>query len=591
MKNLTKRLSSLVVVMALVLGMIVPVHAGTGQKITIDNTGADKTVSIKGNIYTLHKIYDVTHSVVYNTYGYKLADDFLDLPGYVAGHDGGVFNAFLAGKAASAQTLMDYIASLQLSDSQAMHAFAKVVNEYVIEENITPPAKHVQTALVEKVEFLDLDLGYYLVLGNVKTLDNGEIVFGVAGLRTNDDCVTFVPKADAPTIDKKVWDVADEDLDELVADEDWKDSTDAQIGDDVKFQIISTIPNMNGYTAYTYIVHDVLSKGLTFNNDVEITLLDPSGAEVTGKTVGNYTVTPVLNANAAGDTFITITFDKMLEDWYEQDSTDSTKSTWAGYKFAIEYTAELNKNAVIAHELPDNYNFNEVKLKYSNNPYDTTTNETPEVLVKVYTFKVDVLKFADLESGPVYLADAKFRLYKTESDAEAAVNLLLANGTLPTDGSDGAIAVVAGSSIDSENLYIVDKGGSNYDMVTPSNGKITVKGLDEGFYYFVETEAPEGFNLLEAPVPVGIDATYDPATGDLVSISQWIYNEVSKDFEWGTGITNVADLFAKLLIENLYGSKLPETGGIGRTIFTVAGSGMMLAAAVIMIAKRKTRFQ
>ena len=41
-------------------------------------------------------------------------------------------------------------------------------------------------------------------------------------------------------------------------------------------------------------------------------------------------------------------------------------------------------------------------------------------------------------------------------------------------------------------------------------------------------------------------------------------------------------------IVNLKGSELPSTGGIGTTIFTIVGSVLVLGAAVLLIAKKRT---
>jgi len=597
MKNLVKRISSMFIVMALLLSIVVPVQAApapTISSIQIDNTGNTNT-SIDGETFSVYRIYNVTTSS-YGTYGYRLPNEFLGLPAYVKTNSTGAnsFSNFLGSKAASSQTLMDYITHLKQSDSVGMHAFATIVKNYVSAHSIAPVASKVASGetLMFSISELGNAFGYFLVLGDATAKDGSGDVIGVAGLKTNDDCETFKPKVDAPTLDKKVEDVKDTPRfdgnagQHTEAETGWRSSTDAEIGEDVKFQIITTIPNMNGYTAYKYTVHDILSKGLTFNGDstVTVSVLDKAG-NPHSKAVGTFNVTSAAHAEG---TAITIDFPNILTDWYAMDASDSTKSQWAGFQFVIEYTAKLNQDALVANESP-NYNYNKALLEYSNNPYDSSkTNKTPEILVKVYTFEVDVLKFAEVDKVEKYLADATFRLYRTKAQADAAVEAVLKNQPAP---DAGAIKVSLEATATDENTYVFNEAGS-YDMVTPASGKITVQGLDEGFYYFVETKAPDGFNLLEDCVPVGIDAEYNATTGYLEKLYQWVY--VNNAWGWelqGTATTNVADLFASLKIKNLFGDKLPETGGIGRTIFTVAGTGMMLAAAVIMIARKKTSVQ
>ena len=43
----------------------------------------------------------------------------------------------------------------------------------------------------------------------------------------------------------------------------------------------------------------------------------------------------------------------------------------------------------------------------------------------------------------------------------------------------------------------------------------------------------------------------------------------------------------KMKVVNNKGAQLPETGGIGTTIFYVAGSILVLAAAILLITKRR----
>lgn len=98
--------------------------------------------------------------------------------------------------------------------------------------------------------------------------------------------------------------------------------------------------------------------------------------------------------------------------------------------------------------------------------------------------------------------------------------------------------------------------GATTTMVVANDGTLLIKGLDEGTYSFQETKAPEGYKLVtdlkSATIEDGHTATVD--AGEFVN--------------------------TKL-------SALPSTGGIGTTIFTIAGCVIMIAAAGLFFASRK----
>lgn len=99
-------------------------------------------------------------------------------------------------------------------------------------------------------------------------------------------------------------------------------------------------------------------------------------------------------------------------------------------------------------------------------------------------------------------------------------------------------------------------------MVTDKNGKIVLKGLDDSKNYeFKEIEAPKGYSINE--------------TNSTVS---WDTEGTGKNAATRAGSASMVD--SKL-------SALPATGGIGTTIFTIAGCVIMIAAAGLFFASRK----
>lgn len=87
---------------------------------------------------------------------------------------------------------------------------------------------------------------------------------------------------------------------------------------------------------------------------------------------------------------------------------------------------------------------------------------------------------------------------------------------------------------------------------TDADGKLTFKGLDSATYTLVETKAPAGY-VLKAD---GTVVTIDKANGSAE-------------------------------ITNTKGDELPETGGMGTTLFYVVGGMMVCAAAVLLVTKKR----
>lgn len=90
-----------------------------------------------------------------------------------------------------------------------------------------------------------------------------------------------------------------------------------------------------------------------------------------------------------------------------------------------------------------------------------------------------------------------------------------------------------------------------------SNGVLKVVGLDEGNYHFEEVVAPSGYSINTDGLTVTI------TEGEITT------EHVSENF-----------LDTKL-------ASLPETGGMGTTIFTIGGCAIMIAAAGLYFASRR----
>lgn len=400
--------------------------------------------------------------------------------------------------------------------------------------------------------------GYYLIVDDTANLQTG--AYSRYILTTvdadSDTTLSIAQKASSPTVVKKVKENTD--VDDYTytdargsqTDKDYNDVADYNIGDAVPFKLYGTMPSTIGdYEHYRYIFHDTL------------------GTQFTAPAVGDVTV-KVDGKNAAGATVaiagneITVTF---------ADIKDGNTIT-ASSVVTVEYSAVLNKTAQIGLSGQENA----VKLEYSNDSYwdgsgTPTTSKTPEDKVIVFTYELDVTKQDSVTHKK--LKDAEFNL-KNAANKYAKVD---ENGYVT-----GWVDTVAEASV----------------LKSDANGLFKVIGLDDGTYTLTETKAPTGYNLLNAPVTLKLDAT--TANGQNWDVFDATKALTDLTLTVDTGAAQPAktpgegDSFGKhgvveTTVLNTSGSSLPSTGGIGTTIFYVAGGVLVVGAGVLLITKKRAK--
>jgi LPXTG-motif cell wall-anchored protein len=103
------------------------------------------------------------------------------------------------------------------------------------------------------------------------------------------------------------------------------------------------------------------------------------------------------------------------------------------------------------------------------------------------------------------------------------------------------------------------------------------KGIDDGTYVLVETVIPAGYNAWDAE-EFDVVATHD-VVADMPKLTA---------LEGGDLLTgDVSTGILSTEIENNSGIGLPETGGIGTTIFYIVGGLLAGAAVVLLITKKR----
>ena len=345
----------------------------------------------------------------------------------------------------------------------------------------------------------------------------------LCSIGTTDPNAVIREKNSKPTIEKEVYEG-----DTLGY------SNDAGIGDTVKFQTRIHVTDGN---PTNYVLHDTMSKGLDFN-EKSVTVLLMRDPKTGGSNYGG-NLTPGTDYELVTSTSDTCTFEiKFLKPLKPYDYIQ------------VDYSATVTSDAVIGTTGNDN----KAVLTYGNNSTTTESSTT-----KTYVWEMGVRKFANLGGDDTNhaLADAEFQLYKKDGDTQKYAKFV--------ETSTTSVYKLTGWTNNATEAIKVK---------TPANGNITFEGLDAGTYYLEETKAPVGYNKLTAPITVVIDrGTLPTVASQTISYTVKYGDTTADDHVVG--------------VENKAGVELPSTGGMGTTLFYVIGGGLMVAAIVLLVTKKR----
>ena len=312
----------------------------------------------------------------------------------------------------------------------------------------------------------------------------------------------------------------------------------------VTYTITGTIPDTTGYAQYTYKIHDTLTEGLDFVEDTMGKLPTEKKYEVSVQIEGEQD-SVIKEADIDPDNARKMTLD--LSQWIRENQTHKGKT------FTVTYYAKVNADAVVQTN-------NSAHLEYGNDP-DNITTTTPDV-VTTPTYPVQIHKLIKDQQNS-YLAGAIFRLYRSEEDANNNQNAIAVTGSNGTYTVDPV-------QVGDNKMYDMESIGDGTTVGTGMNLKLN--GLAEGSYWLVETQAPDGYNKLTAPVKITITKS------DTTNVDDWTIKQND-----GVVDDKIID------IENTTGTLLPETGGMGTVIFTVIAVVMILGIAVSFVISRRKR--
>lgn len=448
--KLIKKIAAIMFAFMMVVSMSCNVKADDTTTATTEKGTITINNAVDGQTYTIYKLLDLeSYDKTKKNYSYKPAngwESFID-----QNTDYFIKNEYdgISWKANEGETT-------EQAQKRAS-ALAKKALSYATTNNIGN--KGTATGSNNTVTFDNLDLGYYLVDSSVGAL---------CGLNTTNPTATIEEKNGVPSVEKKI-----------VQNNTDVESNFANIGETINFK--TTITAQKG--AQSYVLHDTMEKGFTFNKDVKV--------KVSGQTNYLNSTTDYEVVENAEDK---CTFDIKFKEEFLKTINDTTK-------IEVTYSATLNGDA----EIHDN-NDNTTHLTYGEKN-NTTTSTTHTI-----TYGINVLKYTGDKTNT--LANAKFSLY----DAETNGNIYKL--VQKTDTTNYRLAMTGEDGIT--------------EITTNDTGKFSIQGLKPGVYWLEETAAPKGYNKLAKRIKIEIidngtykinDKTQDNGVG---------YNRVDVENKTGT---------------------------------------------------------
>lgn len=300
--------------------------------------------------------------------------------------------------------------------------------------------------------------------------------------------------------------------------------------------ISTTIPADIGQGKY-FRISDTLDNRLDFLGNVRVRVENANGSIVAATLTEDkdYTlaVTDVDSVATGESDAFTVTLTKAGMEKVASAATAGITN------IRVYFDAQINANATMGEMIP-----NQAHLDYVNS---VGVGFSPDSdIPEVYTGGAK-LKKVDANDNTVLLDGAEFKLYRKATQEEVAdesvVKVTIAGHVEPMV----EVMFFNNAELEGEKTNIA---------VSDENGMVYIYGLVDGTYYLLETKAPAGYNLPGEAIEVNISTT-----------------------------SHLDDHI--IVVENVSGTVLPETGGIGTEIFTISGVILVLAAAFALLLKKR----
>jgi len=628
-----KKVLSLMLAVAMMAGMWGTTAMAAETSSIIIDSGDEAGIDMRNREFKLYKIFEaasvanagIQYDWILDGEGNKLFYDFF----FVQNFNGNKPRVEVPVNGTEIDAVIRYINSLTTAVdintfSNNLLAYIKAAGSGISAEAV-PSEKIVKTQA--RVTYQDLPMGYYLI----EDVTTGEDVLASVMLTTTSSTEIHL-KATKPTIEKYIYAVNGVKVNE----EGKAKGVSVSVGDTVTYRISIMIPDVSTYLkGYFFQFYEELPDALTLDTDSDVIV------QADGKTVNRFTTKASNRANYA---MIPDTFDSfktaftgtnaenvqfanlVLSTVYGPNHgktaagvTESELSTIyalfnnggilfdlyesevypAGEELELFYTAKVNEGileeTVVTNGLATQlYSVDNVAmLRYTTDPNNPTTNigsVTSSAIANTHHFIITKMAAETTgEVGTKQLSGATFMIYKGNDDGSGNISYEAEamKFVQTVSGNNFTYSVPSESQLASSELtdqLVNNNGTSDSDG---AKGYVDIYGLGTGYYKLVEIVSPDGYRVPAEPFYFTISATHSTA-GFLTHLN---FNaSTANDPEViESAALDLANNRIRCTVTNIPSAALPTTGGMGTTLFTIAGILLMGGAVAYLVVSRKRR--
>lgn len=262
--------------------------------------------------------------------------------------------------------------------------------------------------------------------------------------------------------------------------------------------------------------------------------------------------------------------------WLKSDETFKFDNNGKPNVIKITYEGVLKSKDVV---YGDNGNLNTATLYVLPNGSTERAQVGERSETQAVTYSGELFKYTTENGSKKPLADAEFTIMRAGETGPLAF--------YPSKAYAGVYYLANEENWNSEHVDHRDETKKESmkvtTLVTPADGMIIIRGLAGGEYIVTETKAPGGYNKLTASITMPLGQGSNPAAGVTLT-------DVKKSLAADGSPLSTPVAFQNVHvkeIENNKGTVLPETGGIGTTLFITLGALAVIGTGLFLVTNKR----